>query len=186
MESRGQILLSLARDTIARELGLSHDGGAREAWLREPGAVFVTLKERGDLRGCMGTLEAYRPLADDVRSNALAAAFRDPRFPPLRAGELDLVQVEVSELSPLTEIHFTCEAEAAAHLRPGIDGVVLRWGERRGTFLPQVWEHYPAATDFLRGLKRKAGLSAAFWDPAVRLFRYTVIRHTDPIPSLVA
>ncbi|WP_201211453.1 AmmeMemoRadiSam system protein A [Rhodocyclus purpureus] len=142
--------------------------------LREPGASFVTLTQAGELRGCIGSLQAWRPLADDVRENAVAAAFHDPRFAPLTAAELPQTRVEVSLLGPSEPIRFRDEADALAQLRPGIDGVILDCAGRRATFLPQVWEQLPAAADFLAHLKRKAGLPAGWWSDELRLARYAV------------
>lgn len=142
--------------------------------LREPGASFVTLTQAGELRGCIGSLQAWRPLADDVRENAVAAAFHDPRFAPLTAAELPQTRVEVSLLGPSEPIRFRDEADALAQLRPGIDGVILDCAGRRATFLPQVWEQLPAAADFLAHLKRKAGLPANWWSDELRLARYAV------------
>ncbi len=171
---QGQILLAVARDAIAQRLGetgVVHEPGA---WLQEPGASFVTLTQQGTLRGCIGSLEAHRPLLDDVRANAVAAAVRDPRFPPLQVAELPQTRIEVSLLSAAEDMTFDSEAQAIAQLRPGIDGVILRFGQTRGTFLPQVWESLPRPEDFLAHLKRKAGLPADFWHDDIRLARYTV------------
>jgi AmmeMemoRadiSam system protein A len=143
-------------------------------WLQEPGATFVTLTRHGDLRGCIGSLEAHRPLAQDVRENAVAAAFRDPRFRPLTRKEFDAVRVEVSLLSPPESIEAEDEKAALAALRPHVDGVVLAYGHLRSTFLPQVWEQLPDPQEFLAYLKRKAGLPMDFWAAEVRLSRYTV------------
>jgi len=174
-EQRGAILLAVARDAIARQLGETDAGQDRlDGWLQEPGASFVTLTQEGALRGCIGSLEAHRPLLEDVRANAVAAALRDPRFPPLRAPELPHTRIEVSLLSEATDMEFASEEQALAQLRPGIDGVVLRFGHARGTFLPQVWESLPRAEDFLAQLKRKAGLPADFWHEDIRLSRYSV------------
>lgn len=174
--SRGRMLLSLARAAIARELGVTQAADDRALWLREAGASFVTLTRRGALRGCIGSLQAYRPLLDDVRANAVAAAFHDPRFAPLTRHELDHTEIEVSLLSSMEDLLVADEAEARARLRPGIDGVVLAYGSRRSTFLPQVWEQLPDAAHFLAQLKRKAGLPADFWHAEVRLQRYTVAK----------
>ncbi len=175
-DSQGQVLLPLARAAIAREFG--HAGLADDTapWLRERGACFVTLTQDGRLRGCIGTLEAHRALLDDVRANALAAAFHDPRFAPLSARELNRTEVEVSLLSPMETMTFDTETEALAQLRPGVDGVVLAFGARRSTFLPQVWEQVPEVEEFMAHLKRKAGLPADFWHGEVRLQRYTVAK----------
>jgi hypothetical protein len=172
--SRGAVLLPLARAAIATELGRPLAADDSAPWLRESGACFVTLTQAGELRGCIGTLEAHRPLLADVRANAIAAAFRDPRFAPLSARELDRTEVEVSLLSPMQALTFADEADALARLRPGVDGVVFAYGSRRSTFLPQVWEQLPAVEDFMAHLRRKAGLPADFWHADVRLQRYTV------------
>jgi len=171
---RGKVLLPLARAAIAREFGRGHAADDAALWLRETGACFVTLTRQGALRGCIGTLEAHRPLLADVRANAVAAAFRDPRFAPLSAREWENTEVEVSLLSPMQALDFDDEADALAQLRPDFDGVVFEFGARRSTFLPQVWEQLPDAEDFMAQLKRKAGLPADFWHAQVRLQRYTV------------
>lgn len=173
---RGDTLLSLARGEIATSLGLGVRAPALAAWLREPGASFVTLTRGGELRGCIGTLEAHRPLGVDVRENAIAAAFRDPRFSPLSRAEFDAVCVEVSVLSPSEPLVVANEIEALSRLRPHIDGVVFEYGRYRSTFLPQVWDQLPEPADFLAQLKRKAGLGLDFWSDAVRLSRYTVTK----------
>ena len=172
--SRGPVLLAIAREAIAHR-GDEFPGAAwGEEWLREPGASFVTLKREGELRGCIGTIDPHRPLGDDVWHNARAAAFRDPRFPPLSPAEHEGLEVEVSVLSPRTPLAVASEADAAAKLRPGVDGVYLEYGYSRATFLPQVWESLPDPIDFLAELRRKAGLPARFWHREVRLTRYTV------------
>ena len=121
----------------------------------------------------------------DVATNAFAAAFRDPRARTLRPEDIDRLVVEVSVLSPSEPLAFTDEAAARAALRPGIDGVVLRWREHRATFLPQVWEHLPDPASFLAELKEKAGLPADFWDAELTLERYRVVSATDP-PTVIA
>lgn len=171
---KGATLLQLARAEIAGKLGEESPQPADKTWLREPGATFVTLTRAGELRGCIGTLEAHRALGIDVRENAVAAAFHDPRFMPLSRGEFRGVRVEVSLLSPTQTISVADERSALAALRPHIDGVVLEYGQHRGTFLPQVWEQLPEPAEFLAHLKRKAGLPMDFWADGVRLARYTV------------
>lgn len=172
--SRGAVLLKLARAAIAKRLNQPVPAVPEPEWLAEPGATFVTLTIDGELRGCIGTLEPHRSLGDDVRENAVSAAFRDPRFDPLRAAELPEIRVEVSLLSAAEPIVAADEAAALAALRPHTDGVVLEYKQYRGLFLPQVWEQLPEPTKFLAHLKRKAGLPMNFWSPAVRLFRFTV------------
>jgi AmmeMemoRadiSam system protein A len=146
----------------------------RPAWLEEPGAAFVTLTINGRLRGCIGSLQAYRPLGDDVADNARAAAFRDPRFAALTRPEFQRVAVEVSVLSAPVEYPFASRDEALAGLRPGVDGVILSAAGRRATFLPQVWEELPAPEEFIAHLLRKAGLPSGYWGGDVKLWRYTV------------
>lgn len=171
---RGKILLRIARAAIAGRFGLMLEHYDSDAFLAEPGASFVTLKHNGQLRGCIGTLQAHRILLDDVRHNAKAAAFCDPRFSPLRADEYIQIQIEVSVLSSLTPFSAQDETTAIDQLRPGVDGVVLQCGNHRGTFLPQVWDSLPEPKRFLAELKRKAGLAAEFWSDDVRLYRYHV------------
>jgi len=171
---KGSTLLKLARSEIGSKLGHRIPPPAHAGWLDEPGASFVTLTRQGELRGCIGTLEAHRPLGEDVRENAVAAAFRDPRFMPLSRDEFEDIRVEVSLLSPSEPLLVKNEEEALARLRPNVDGVVLEYGRYRSTFLPQVWEQLPNPAEFLAHLKRKAGLSMDFWADQVRLSRYTV------------
>ena len=178
---KGSTLLKLARSEIASKLGHGVESPAQPAWLQEPGASFVTLTRQGELRGCIGTLEAHRPLGLDVRENAVAAAFRDPRFMPLTRAEFDDIRVEVSLLSPTETMAVASEEHALATLRPGIDGVVFEYGHYRSTFLPQVWEQLPEPTEFLAHLKRKAGLSMDFWSESVRLSRYTVSKWKESV-----
>jgi AmmeMemoRadiSam system protein A len=171
---QGQILLAIARAAISTALGKPMQADESAPWLQAPGATFVTLTRNGELRGCIGSLEAHRPLLADIKENARAAALRDPRFAPLGEDELDMTRVEVSLLSPLSPIQFSSEQDALAQLRPNVDGIVFEYGRYRSTFLPQVWEQLPQPAEFMAHLKYKAGLSPGFWDKDVRLFRYTV------------
>jgi len=173
-ENAGKVLLPLARAAIARELGKAHPAAENAPWLREPGACFITLKQEEKLRGCIGTLRAHRALDEDVRANAVAAAFRDPRFKPLSAAEFEAIEVEISLLSPLEPMNFADEQDALAQLRVGQDGLVFEYGYHSSTFLPQVWEDLKEPTEFIAHLKYKAGLPPDFWDREVKLMRYTV------------
>ena len=173
-DNAGTVLLPLARAAIADQLGLRQPANEDAVWLKRDGASFITLKREGRLRGCIGTLRAHRTLVEDVKANAVAAAFRDPRFTPLTADEFAGVAVEISVLSGLEPLRFTDEQDALRQLRAGIDGVVFQFGHHSGTFLPQVWEDYKEPADFLAHLKYKAGLPPDFWDSEVRLARYTV------------
>lgn len=178
---RGEVLLALARGALSEAFGGEPGPLAEPAWLARPGASFVTLKIDGELRGCIGSLEAYRPLVEDVCGNARAAAFHDPRFSRLGAGELPRVRIEVSVLSELEPVLWADEADLLCRLRPGVDGLVLEHDGHRGTFLPAVWRQLPRSEEFLRQLKRKAGLRPEFWAPDVRVSRYTVDSWAEPV-----
>ncbi|MDD5241485.1 MAG: AmmeMemoRadiSam system protein A [Sulfuricella sp.] len=171
---KGRTLIPIARSTISNALGRDMQASEDAIWLKEPGACFVTLTQNHDLRGCIGSLEAHRPLLEDAKANAYAAAFRDTRFSPLTLGELDYTEIEISLLSPMRAMTFSDEPNALEQLRPGIDGVVFEYGRYRSTFLPQVWEQLPEPVIFMGHLKHKAGLPVDFWAPDVRLLRYTV------------
>lgn len=183
-DDRGTILLAIARESLAAALGVGEESARSEPWLREPGATFITLRRLGGLRGCVGTIQAHRPLLEDVRHNARAAAFSDLRFPPVERPEYPEITVEVSLLSPCEPCGFGCEEDALNGLRPGIDGIVFEYRDHRSTFLPQVWEQLPDPWDFLAHLKRKAGLAPTFWHPDVRLSRYMVTKWAESAPSL--
>ena len=131
--------------------------------LREPGATFVTLTTGGRLRGCIGALEPYQPLIADVREHAIAAALQDYRFPPVQPEELGSIEIEVSRLTRPQPLPYDGPADLIAELRPGVDGVILKDGFRRATFLPQVWEKIPAPEQFLSELCLKMGAPADLW-----------------------
>lgn len=171
---RGATLIAIARRSIVLADAYEPQRPWEEPWLRARGASFVTLRLEGELRGCIGSLEAHRALGDDVAHNAFAAAYRDPRFPPVAPQVRDALAVEVSVLSEREPVAAASEDALAAELRPGIDGVVLEFGGHCATFLPQVWESLPDPADFLAELRRKARLPARFWHPALRVSRYTV------------
>lgn len=176
---QGQVLLKLARAAVAARFGSPSPQSPEEAWLKRLGATFVTLKEDGMLRGCIGSLEARRPLGEDVQHNAEAAAFRDPRFLPVTQDELERIEVEVSVLSEARPMDFFDERDALAQLQPGVDGVILEYGLHRATFLPQVWEELPQPAQFMARLKNKAGLSEGFWTDDIRLSRYSVQKFSE-------
>jgi AmmeMemoRadiSam system protein A len=140
--------------------------------LREPGACFVTLRCSGRLRGCVGSLEATRPLVKDVAQNAFASAFRDPRFQPLPEEESKDLHIHLSILTPPEPLPCASEAELLSKLRPGVDGLILKDGAHRATFLPSVWESLAERKKFLVELKRKAGLGEDHWSDEIRFHRY--------------
>jgi len=180
-----QLLLTIAHDAIFSKIRRSLGEGGQTlkkkvptigklpAELMEKRATFVTLTIGGHLRGCIGMLEACRPLAEDVAANARAAAFEDPRFEPLTKKEFEKLEIHISVLSPPEELTFLSEEDVLSQIRLGIDGLILQDGFRRGTFLPSVWEELPSKELFWAHLKRKAGLPADYWSDTLRVFRYT-------------
>ena len=169
-------LLDVARTSIAGGLegqrAKVKDLEAQSPALRRHAATFVTLEIGGELRGCIGSLEAFQPLVVDTAENAYSAAFRDPRFSPLVAGELDLLDIHISILGTPEPMTFTSEEDLLAQLRPGIDGLILSERGRRGTFLPAVWESVGDPREFLGYLKVKAGLPRDYWSSTVQVQRY--------------
>ncbi|MGE5251847.1 MAG: AmmeMemoRadiSam system protein A [Bacteroidota bacterium] len=131
--------------------------------LREEGASFVTLTIGGQLRGCIGALQAYQPLAEDVREHAISAGLEDPRFPPVRVDELSQIQIEVSRLSRPVPLEYETPEALPGRLRPHLDGVILSDGLHRATFLPQVWEKIPDPVEFLENLCYKMGAGPDLW-----------------------
>jgi AmmeMemoRadiSam system protein A len=172
------VLLAVARESVANGLRTGHplevDPADYSPELRVPRATFVTLRLAGDLRGCTGTLEAVNPLVMDVAKNAHRSAFGDPRFSPLDASEFPGLEYHISILGPLEPLTAESEESLLEQLRPGIDGLVLREGTVSSTFLPAVWQSLPMPREFLRELKRKAGLKPDHWSHALSFQRYTV------------
>jgi AmmeMemoRadiSam system protein A len=166
-DSDRTFLLALARQSIDHHLqGLRPpllDKSSLSTVLKEPGASFVTLTINGYLRGCVGALEPYQSLAEDVKEHAVAAAFEDYRFPPVQANELDNIEIEISCLTQPEALEYDDPQDLIKKLRPAVDGVVIRDGSRRATFLPQVWEKIPDPAEFLHHLCMKMGVSADLW-----------------------
>lgn len=169
-------LLDAARAAIAGGLegqpASVKDLPAQSPALRRHAATFVTLEIGGELRGCIGSLEAFQPLIVDTAENAYSAAFRDPRFAPLAAPEFEHLDVHISILGTPEPMTFISEEDLLAQLRPGIDGLVLSEHGRRGTFLPAVWESVADPREFLGYLKQKAGLPRDYWSNTVQIYRY--------------
>ena len=162
-----QTLLKLARQSL--EAGVrgtalpALDPDTLTPALRSDGASFVTLTVDGDLRGCIGALEPYQSLAADVCEHAVAAALEDYRFPPVQGKELARIQIEVSRLTIPVPLEYTDPADLLTRIRPGVDGVILRDGSRRATFLPQVWEKISDPASFLANLCYKMGAAPDTW-----------------------
>lgn len=183
-EQAGQTLLQLARDSIEAKLsGAPAMSRAWPEWLQHPGASFVTLTIGGQLRGCIGSLQAHRRLLDDVRHNAVAAATQDPRFKPLTPAEWARTRIEVSLLSTPQPLRFSDEADALRQVQAGRHGVILSHRSGRSTFLPQVWAQLPDKAQFWAQLKRKAGWAPEFWAPDMQVSVYTVTEWHEADPA---
>ena len=173
-----QLLLAVARTSIQHELQtgcpLKINLEDYPGVLAEYRATFVTLELHQQLRGCIGRLEATRPLIEDVAENAFLAAFQDPRFPPLIMDELTDLEIHISLLTEHVPIIFYSEQDLIGQLQVNVDGLILAEGYRRGTFLPSVWEQLPEPKQFLRHLKQKAGLTADYWSDSIKVYRYQV------------
>lgn len=148
-------------------------------WLQQHRACFITLKKSGVLRGCIGSLKATRPLLDDIWYNAQAAAFKDPRFPPVEEDEIPEISMEISVLSALQPLSVNSEAELLRTIRPGIDGLLIQEGLRKATFLPSVWEQLPEPDSFLERLKMKGGWAKSYWSSEMEFYIYQVEKWSD-------
>jgi uncharacterized protein len=162
-----ETLLRLARSSIEaavrREAPPVPEKSAMTDTLLAEGASFVTLTKHGALRGCIGALEAYQPLVLDVREHAAAAALEDYRFPNVLESELNEIEIEVSRLTPALPLEYRDDVDLLEKIHPGVDGVILRDGRRRATFLPQVWEKIPDRAEFLANLCYKMGEAPDLW-----------------------
>jgi AmmeMemoRadiSam system protein A len=171
-----QLLLAVARTSIQHGLQtgcplkiILEDYPSELAEYRP---TFVTIELDQQLRGCIGRLEATRPLIVDVAENAFLAAFQDPRFPPLAIDELTKLEIHISLLTEQVPIIFCSEQDLISQLQPNIDGLILVEGHQRGTFLPSVWEQLPEPKKFLRHLKQKVGLAPDYWSDTIKVYRY--------------
>lgn len=181
-------LLNVAREAILSGLDVGHrntpDPSEDEA-LRRPGATFVTLRRNGQLAGCIGTMEPVHSLIDDVSHNAWSAAFADPRLPSVTRADLDILEVSISVLGPLTDLDVDSREELLAAIEPGTDGLLInapgRFGAsaHRATFLPSVWDQLPNPDDFLDHLWRKAGLKPGTWPKGMSIQLYRTIEFGD-------
>jgi hypothetical protein len=178
------ILLQVAREALAAAAAGRSFADPNPADYPEPLgrelACFVTLEQAGELRGCIGTLRARRPIVVEVAQMARAAAVGDPRFPPVSSAELPSLDISISVLSPPVRLDFESERELLEQIRPGVDGLILRDGWHSGTFLPSVWEKLPGRREFLEQLKRKAGLPTHHWSPTVEVDRYSTECFSGP------
>lgn len=185
-KSTQQIMFKLSVDSI--NYGFEHNKSMPinpldyPEELQQERAAFVTLRKQGDLRGCIGSLTASRPLAQEIGGRAFDAAFRDPRFNPLEPFELEALSIDLSLLTRPEPLQYSSEDDLLQQLTCGVDGLVLEWNGYSGTFLPSVWEMLPDKADFLGQLKRKAGLATDFWHDEIEIKRYTTDKYsTDAI-----
>jgi len=175
-EAQRQQLLELAKASVkcglqtGKPLKIKLADYPRE--LQAHRATFVTLHLNHQLRGCTGVLYVIRPLVEDIVENAYSAAFKDSRFPPLAAHEFEDLEIHLSLLTSAEPMSFTSEQDLVSQLQPGVDGLVLKEGNMRGTFLPSVWETLPKPEQFLRHLKQKAGLPPDFWSDTILIYCY--------------
>ncbi len=171
-----EILICVAQRSIQQGLETQQPGSISvfeyDSLLQAPRATFVTLQKNKELRGCIGTLEAYQPLVVDVSKNAFSAAFQDPRFPPVTHAECNILEIHISVLSPPEPMSFESEQNLIDQLRPGIDGLILEDQNHRGTFLPSVWQSLSTAESFWTQLKLKAGLAKDHWSDSIKVSRY--------------
>jgi len=178
-----KVLLQLARDSVEHGLlqGKPLEVNLQEfdSHLQEPGAAFVTLEKRSELRGCIGSVEAHRPLVEDIAENAWAAAFRDPRFSPVTRIEFFQLHFEISVLTSPQPMQFESEDDLKQQIVAGKDGLLIREGVQRGLFLPAVWGKLPDVDSFLSHLKQKAGLSSNYWSDRIEINRFYSFEFSD-------
>ena len=174
------LILAIARGAVDERFGATTMIIPTHTWLDQLAATFVTIYRGEQLHGCIGSLDPRQSLREDLRHNAVMAAFEDPRSRALRAPELELVRFSVSVLGPHSPLVFDDEADARRRLRPHIDGLILSCDGHRGVFLPKVWDSLPESGAFLDNLKRKAGLSPSFWSPTLTLERFEVLEFAEP------
>lgn len=176
LDAHGDVFLQIAKGSILHGLHtgkpLAPATETLPAEMTEPGACFVTLNKAGRLRGCIGSPEAWRPLAIDVAENAFRSAFKDPRFAPLKIDEVDALDIHLSVLSPAVAFPFKDEADLIATLKVGEDGLIIEDQGRRALFLPSVWSQLPDPAQFLLHLKTKAGMPASHWSDSFKAWRF--------------
>ncbi|MBS0627982.1 MAG: AmmeMemoRadiSam system protein A [Verrucomicrobia bacterium] len=174
-QTSGSSLFSIARNAIFSFFTQSSPSiDLYPPWGNEIKACFITLEKNNTLRGCCGTVFPYRSLIEDLKNNAIQAAFQDPRFPPLQKEEFDEISIKISILSPIEPLYLDKEEDLFKLLRPNEDGLVLQWNTHRSTFLPSTWTLFPKVEDFVFNLREKAKLPKNFWVKDLHLFRYTV------------
>ena len=179
-----RVILQIAKDAI-KEAVLGVKLIDKEAlikkypWLKQKGAVFVTINEFNNLRGCIGSIVAHQSLIDDIIHNAKAAALSDPRFKPLSKEELDKIEVEVSLLTPPKPLPYKDIEDLKRKVRVGVDGIILNYKGYQATYLPSVWEQLPNFELFFSSLCQKAGLPSNCLEYHPQIYRYEAIKIKD-------
>jgi len=178
-ESEKKTLLKVARNAIAKVVFGEKPPIITLADyspnLQEDGVTFVTLTKTGKLRGCIGALEPYQPLVLDVQEHAVASAMNDFRFPNVSEEELPHIKIEISRLTPIKPLNYSTPHELMSLLRVKVDGVLIKYGGRRATFLPQVWEQVPDPVRFLSQLCMKMGMKPELWrEQELEVYTYQV------------
>ncbi|MDD9304334.1 MAG: AmmeMemoRadiSam system protein A [Desulfobacter sp.] len=186
-QGEGRLLLKMARASIGEKLGIQScdpkDGDQDLGFLKEKRGLFVTLHKKGHLRGCIGTIEPVKPLGSGICENAVCAAFKDYRFPPLTEDEFSCMDIEISLLSIPEMLEYKSPEDLVQRLVPGRDGVIVEKAGCRATFLPQVWEHLPLCDAFLSQLCTKAGLGADAWQKEdLTIYTYGVQSFAEGCP----
>jgi AmmeMemoRadiSam system protein A len=184
--NKGEVLLSIARAVIAKELGIDYDLDIKKlisdnSRLLEKGAVFVTLntKSNHNLRGCIGSIIAHRSLIDDLIHNAKSAAFNDPRFHPLSKEEFDNIVIDISLLTPPQEVTYSNVEDLKQKIHPNIDGVIIKDSTHQATFLPQVWKELPTFELFMAHLCQKAGIFGECFNHHPSIYTYQVQEYSE-------
>ncbi|MFH2060013.1 MAG: AmmeMemoRadiSam system protein A [Pseudomonadota bacterium] len=183
----GQLLLTLARQSILHELG-NKDAridqlklNASKTVLEENRGTFVTLHKKGELRGCIGNIHPEKTIFNGVADNARHAAFKDPRFRPMSYKEFEHTQIEVSILTCPEKLEYKNEQDLISKLVPEVHGVIIEKGYHKATFLPQVWHQLKTTDDFLSHLCSKAGLSSDDWKSCqLDIYTYQVQLFEEP------
>lgn len=180
---KSDTILKLAKQSIQDEFDCTNIINYNQLtsdfpWLQDSGASFVTLTQKGKLRGCIGSLQAQRPLIEDIIANAKNAAFRDPRFSKLTREEFKNTDIEVSILSKPIHVKYTNIEDLKTKITPYQDGIILQLGSNQATFLPQVWEELPEFEAFFGHLLQKAGLPMDSFRNHPNILKYTVIKYT--------
>lgn len=180
-QERIALLLKIARESILEatkgDKRVDREKLLKEyPWLKEKGAVFVTINKNHHLRGCIGSIIAHRRLLDDLIENAKAAALKDPRFNPLQEEELKDIEIEISLLTPPKELQYKDISDLKQKIKKGRDGVIISYNGYQATYLPSVWEQLDSFESFFTTLCQKAGLPSNCLELHPTIYTYEAIK----------